>query len=120
MGIALVHHFHPQVGTVDDVSPSVDHVALSIHNGVVEVEPVEVEGHGADPQCGEPDTDHRPSGEEEVQRAAVVEAGILEDQATEVTVGRHDVVGLFLLTEFVTVVLRLGFGGLTDQAGGHQ
>jgi len=43
-----------------------------------------------------------------------------EDQATEVTVGSHDVVGLFFLAELVAVVLRLRLGGFTHQAGGHQ
>ena len=37
--------------------------------------------------------------QEEVKAAAVVEGSVLEDQATEVTVGSHDVVGLFLLAE---------------------
>ena len=31
-----------------------------------------------------------------------------------------DVVGLFLLTELVTVVLGLSFGGFTNQRRGHQ
>ena len=55
-----------------------------------------------------------------MQAAAVVERGVLEDQATEVTVGSHDVVGLFLLAELVAVVLGLALGGFTHQGGGHQ
>ena len=36
----------PKVCTVQDVSPSVDDVAVTGHDGLVEVEAVEVEGHG--------------------------------------------------------------------------
>ena len=55
-----------------------------------------------------------------MEAAAVVEGGVLEDQATEVRVGSHDVVGLFLLAELVAVVLRLIFGGFTDEARSNQ
>ena len=34
--------------------------------------------------------------------------------------GCNDVVGFFFLTELVTVVLRLNFGGFTHQGGSHQ
>ena len=46
MRVALMHHLHAKVGTVEDVSPSVKHSALSIKDGLVEVEAVQVEGHG--------------------------------------------------------------------------
>ena len=49
-----------------------------------------------------------------------IEAGILEDETTEVAVGRNDVVGLFFLAELVAVVLGLGLGGFTHQRRGHQ
>ena len=48
---------------------------------------------------------------------AIVERGILEDQTTEVAVSSNDVVGLFFLTEFVSIVLRLSFGCLADERG---
>merc|ERR1712100_879994 len=92
----------------------------SIKDGLVEIETVQVEGHGADAQGGEPDANDRPGSQEEVKAAAVVEGSVLEDQATEITVGSHDVVGLFLLAELVAVVLGLGLGGFTHQGGGHQ
>ena len=120
MGIALVHHFHAEAGTVEDVGPGVDHAALAIEDRLVEVETVEVESHRAHAQGGEPDANHGPSSQEEVKATAVVEAGVLEDQTTEVTVGSHDVVGLFFLAELVTVVLGLALGGFTHQGGGHQ
>ena len=44
----------------------------------------------------------------------------MENKASEITVGSHDVVGLFFLAELVTVVLALALGGLTHQRGGHQ
>ena len=71
MSIALVHDFHTQVSPVDYVSPGANHPTLRIQDGLVEVEPVQVERHGADAQRGEPDTDDRPCTQEEVQAAAV-------------------------------------------------
>ena len=54
-----------------------------------------------------------------MKATAVVEGGVLEDQATEVAVSSHDVVRLFFLAEFVAVVLGLAFGGFTHQGGVH-
>ena len=92
MSVALVHHFHAEAGTVEDVSPGVQHTTLGIQDGLVEVEAVQVEGHGAHAEGGEPDANHRPGSQEEVKAAAVVEGGVLEDQATEVTVGQAMVI----------------------------
>ena len=55
-----------------------------------------------------------------MERTTVVKGSILEDQATEVTVSSNDVVGLFFLTELVTIVLRLGFSGFTNQRRSNQ
>ena len=44
----------------------------------------------------------------------------MEDQTTKVTMSGNDVVGLFFLTELVTIVLGLGFGGFTNQRRGNQ
>ncbi len=120
MSITLVHHFHTQVGPVEDVSPGRNNPTLRVHNRLVEVEPVQVERHRADAQCREPDANHRPCTQEEVQGTGVVEAGVLEDQATEVAVSRHNVVGLFFLPELVAVVLRLRLGRLTHQGRGDE
>ena len=48
MSVALVHHFHAEAGTVQHISPGVQDAALTIKDGLVEVEAVQVEGHGAD------------------------------------------------------------------------
>merc|ERR1711991_889767 len=120
VSVALVLHFHAEVGAVQHISPGVQDTALTIKDGLVEVETVQVERHGADAHGGEPDADNGPSSQEEVKATAVVEGGVLEDQTTEVTVGSHDVVGLFLLAELVAVVLGLALGGFTHQGGGHQ
>ncbi len=120
VGIALVHHFHAEAGTVEDVGPGVDHPALVVEDRLVEVEAIQVEGHRANAEGSEPDAHHGPARQEEVEAAAVVEAGVLEDQATKVTVGSHDVVGLFFLAKLIAVVLRLALGGFTHQGGGHQ
>lgn len=42
MGIALVHHFHAEAGTVEDVGPGVDHPALVVEDRLVEVEAIQV------------------------------------------------------------------------------
>ena len=118
--IALVHHFHAQVRTVDHVCPGVDDATLRIQDRLVEVEAVQVERHRADAQCREPDAHNRPRCQEEVQGAAVVEAGVLENQTTEVTVSGNDVVRLFLLTELITVVRGLAFRGLAYQRRADQ
>ena len=120
VGIALVHHFHAQAGAIHHVSPGVHHPALTIQDGLVEVEAVEVEGHGGHPHGGEPDADHRPGRQEEVEATAVVEGGVLEDETTKVAVGGHDVIGLFLLAKLVAVVLGLALGGFPHQGRGDQ
>ena len=55
-----------------------------------------------------------------MQRTRVVKGCILEDQTTEVTMSGDNVVGLFFLTELVTIVLGLSFGGFTNQRRGNQ
>ena len=95
MSVTLVHHFKSQVSAVEYISPGADHTTLRVDDRLVEVEAIQVERHGADPQSGEPDAYHWPSSEEEVQAAAVVEASVLEDETTEVTVSSNDVVGFF-------------------------
>ena len=98
MSITLVHNFHTQTCTVQHISPGVQDFALTVHDGLVEVETVEVECHGANAQGGEPDTDNRPCCEEEVQRTGVVEGSVLEDQTTKVTVSGDNVVSCLLYT----------------------
>ena len=46
MSVALVHDFHAEVGAVQHISPGVQDTALTIKDGLVEVETVQVEGHG--------------------------------------------------------------------------
>jgi len=118
--VPFVHHLHTQTCTVQNISPGVQDFALTIHDGLVEVETVKVECHGANTKCSEPDTDNRPCCEEEVQRTGVIERSVLEDQATEVTVSSNDVVGLFFLTELVTIVLGLVLSGFTNQRGSNK
>jgi hypothetical protein len=120
VSIPLVHHFHTQVGTVQHIRPGAYHTTLRVEDGLVEVEPVQVEGHGRDAQGGKPDANHGPCTQEEVQGARVIEASVLEDQPTEVAVRCNDVVGFFFLTELVAVVLAFHFRRLTNQGGGHQ
>ena len=51
MCITLVHDFHTEVGTVQHIGPSVHNMTLIFNNGLIEVEPVEVESHGADAEA---------------------------------------------------------------------
>ena len=81
MSVALVHHFHAEAGTVEDVSPGVQNTTLGIQDGLVEVEPFRLKAM-VHAEGGEPDANHRPGSQEEVKAAAVVEGGVLEDQAT--------------------------------------
>ena len=46
MGITLMHYLHAKSSTVEDVSPGVDDSSLGLDDGLVEVEAVQVEGHG--------------------------------------------------------------------------
>ena len=41
-----VGHFHAEAGTVQHIRPGVQDAALTIEDGLVEVEAVQVEGHG--------------------------------------------------------------------------
>ena len=68
MCVTLVHYLHPEVGTVKNISPGVEHTTLRVDDRLVEVETVEVECHGANTKSGEPDANNRPCCEEEVQR----------------------------------------------------
>jgi hypothetical protein len=40
MRVPFVHHFHTESGTVEYVGPGVYHLALTIDDGLVEIEPV--------------------------------------------------------------------------------
>ena len=84
MSVTLVHDFHTQTSTVQNICPSRDDFVLTINDRLVEVETVQVERHRGDTKCGEPDTNNRPCCQEEVQRTGVVKGSVLEDQATEV------------------------------------
>ena len=58
VSVALVHNFHTQTSAVENVCPGVEHTTLTIKDGLVEVETVQVERHRGDTKCGEPDTNN--------------------------------------------------------------
>ena len=120
VGITLMHDLHAKIGTVDNVGPGVDDTSLGIDNRLVEIKAVEVEGHGGDTHRGQPDTNDRPGGEEEVESTGVVERGVLEDKTAKVSMGGDDVVSLLLLAELVAKVGGLVLGGLADEGRGDQ
>ena len=90
-------------------------MTLTLNNGLIEVESVEVESHGGDAEGGKPDAHNRPCCEEEVQRAAVIKRSILENQTSEVTVGSDNVICLFFLPKLVSITLRDLFGSLPNE-----
>ena len=55
VSVTLVHNFHTQTSTVEHICQSVDHFTLRLHDGLVEVETIQVECHGANAQCRKPD-----------------------------------------------------------------
>ena len=120
MRVSFVHDLHTKSGSVKDVGPSVEDVSLVVLDRLVEVEAVEVESHGRDAEGGKPDSHDWSRSEEEMQASRIVKRCILEDQATKVTMSGNNVVGLFFLTELVAIVLRLGFGGLTNQRRSNE
>ena len=73
VGVTLMHNFHTQTSAVQNICPGVQHTTLTINDGLVEVETVQVECHRGDAKGGEPDADNRPCSKEEVQGAGVVE-----------------------------------------------
>ena len=40
MGIPLVHHFHTKTGSIKNVGPSIQDMALIIHDGLVKIETI--------------------------------------------------------------------------------
>ena len=58
MSITLMHNFHTKTSAVQNVCPSRDNFVLTINDGLVEVETVEVECHSADAKSSEPDADN--------------------------------------------------------------
>lgn len=68
MCVPFVHNLKAESCSVKNVCPSRDDTVLTINNGLVEVETIQVERHCRNAKSGEPDANHRPGGEEEVQR----------------------------------------------------
>ena len=56
--VTFVHDFHTQTSTVKNVCPSVEDTTLTIKDGLVEVETVQVECHGANTKSSEPDANN--------------------------------------------------------------
>ena len=58
VSVALVHNFHTQTSAVQHICPGVEHTTLTINDGLVEVETVQVERHRGHTQSGEPDANN--------------------------------------------------------------
>ena len=65
--VTLMHNFHTQTSTIKYICPGVQNTTLTINNGLIEVESVEVERHGGDAEGGKPDSHDELCCEEEVQ-----------------------------------------------------
>ena len=101
---------------VQHISPGVRD-ALTIKDGLVEVETVQVD-HGADAQGGEPDAGDRPGSQEEV-KAAVVE-GRIGRSGDRSNRRQPRCCRSLPLGRTCSRVLGLALGGFTHQGGGHQ
>ena len=64
-----------KTSSVQNVSPGVHNSTLTLNNGLIEVESVEIESMVETPSC-EPNADDRNSCEEEVETSGVVEGNI--------------------------------------------
>ena len=84
--ISFMHHFHPQIGTIQDVLPAIDDMTLCVQHTLVEVEAIQVKGHRANTQGSEPNANDWPHCQEEMQCPRIVEGRKLEYQATKVAV----------------------------------
>ena len=113
MCIPLMHHLKNEVGTVKNVSPCVDHMTLTFSNGLIEVEPIEVESHGADAEGGKQDA-HWPSCGKKCSDRELLKMHIGRS-VVEVAVCGNDVVCLFFLTKLISIVLADLFSRLTDK-----
>jgi len=78
MGVSLMRYLHPQISTVEDISPRVNYTTLTIQDTLIEIQAIQIEGHRAYTQSGEPDADHWPGSKEEVQRTGVIKGSIFE------------------------------------------
>ena len=58
VSVALMHDFHTETSTVENVCPGVQDFTLTIHDGLVEVETVQVECHSANTKSSKPDADN--------------------------------------------------------------
>ena len=67
MGVPFMHDFHSETCSVEDVCPGADNVSFRRLDGLVEVESIEIKGHGRYAKGGEPDAYYRECGKEEVQ-----------------------------------------------------
>ena len=56
MSVTLVHDFHTKTSSVQNVSPGVHNSTLTLNNGLIEVESVEIEAMVETPSC-EPNAD---------------------------------------------------------------
>ena len=65
--ISFMHHFHPQIGTIQDVLPAIDDMTLCVQHTLVEVEAIQVKGHRANTQGSEPNANDWPQCPEEMQ-----------------------------------------------------
>ena len=86
VSITLMHNFETKIGTIKNVSPSIYYLTLTINKRLIEVKTIQVECHGAYSKRSKPNTNHRPSSEEEVKTTAVIKGSVLEDEPTKIAV----------------------------------
>ena len=103
--VSFVHDFHSKTLTVQNVSPRINDVTITANHRLVKIETVEVESHCGYTEGGKPNANHGPSSKKEMEATAVIKAGVLEYEPSEIAVCRDDVIRLFLLSKFIAIVL---------------
>ena len=105
MSVSFVKDFKTKVGSVQNVSPSIDYLTITCNDRLIEIKSIQIERHCRNTQSSEPNANNWPSGEKEVKAATVIKRSILKDKATEVTVSSDNIICLLLLTKLVTIVM---------------
>ena len=105
VGVAFMHDFHTKTSSVKDVRPRVDHMSFRGLDRLIEVEAIQVKSHGRYTKSSEPNANNRESTKKEVETPTIVKARILEDESAKITMRCHNVVGLFLLSKLVSIVM---------------
>ena len=72
MSISFMHHFHPEICPIKNISPSRDDMILSIDQTLIEVKAIKIKSHSANTKACKPNAKDWPGSEKEVEATARV------------------------------------------------